>query len=61
MSYNVCLKCKEWVSNFDKYCGLCQEKFGLPDDREFQRNWVPADYEAAVKAEVEKDLAGSQE
>lgn len=57
MSYSSCLKCGNMVGWYDKYCLKCQEQYGLPDDREFQKTWHPKDYKAEAKAIVWDDLA----
>jgi len=64
MSYSVCIKCQQPVGYYDKYCQTCQQKYGLPDLPEFQRDWkIPygPEREAAEKAEVKKDLEALEE
>lgn len=57
MSYSICLKCKKMVSWYDKYCSDCQEKFGLPNLPEWQKdNFVHEDFDNWAKKETEKDL-----
>jgi len=60
MSYSVCLKCGKMVGWYDKYCPVCQKKFGLPDIRDWQKNNHPDisdNYKKWAKKEVKKDFA----
>lgn len=57
MSYSTCLKCKKMVSWYDKYCPSCQEKFGLPNLPDWQKeNFVHENFDDWAKKEVEKDI-----
>ena len=44
------------VGMYDKYCSVCQEKYGLPNDAYFQKGWNPIDYEGEKKKIVEADM-----
>lgn len=56
MSYNVCLKCRQMVAHYDKYCVTCRTKYPLPNLPDFQKDWYPANFDEEAKREVEKDL-----
>lgn len=58
MSYSVCLKCKNMVSWYDKYCSLCQKRFGLPNLPDWQKeNLTHENFDDWAKREVVKDMA----
>lgn len=60
MSFSICLKCKNRVGWYDKYCSLCQARFGLPNLPDWQKenfNNTPESWENWAKKEVEKDLS----
>jgi len=49
------------VSWYDKYCSLCQKKFGLPDLPDWQKeNFTHEDFGDWAKNEVEKDLGSTE-
>ena len=57
MSYSVCLKCKSRVGWYDKYCSLCQKKYGLLNLPDWQKdNFTHENFDAWAKSEVEKDM-----
>ena len=57
MSYSVCLRCRSRVSWYDKYCSLCQKKFGLPNLPDWQKeHFTHENFDEWAKREVEKDL-----
>ena len=56
MSYSSCLKCRKMVPWYDKYCPDCQEKFGLPNLPDWQKeNFTHEDFDGWAKKELEKD------
>ena len=58
MSYSVCLKCRNMVRWYDKYCSLCQKEFGFPDLPDWQKkNFTHEDFDNWAKKEVEKDMS----
>lgn len=60
MSYSVCLKCKNRVGWYDKYCSLCQKKHGLPNLPDWQKeNFTHENFDEWARREVEKDLGGA--
>ena len=59
MSYSSCLKCSQAVCDYDKYCMDCQEKFGLPNLPDYQKDNFPTTnekWEDWAKKQLEKDL-----
>jgi len=61
MSYSICLKCKEMVPFYDKYCKKCQQTFSLPNIPDFQKEWTPeGSFEESAEQEVKKDINKSK-
>ncbi len=58
MSYSVCIKCKEMVSMYEKYCHSCVDKHNLSSkqDVNFHRTHRFENYQEETKKIVEKDL-----
>jgi predicted amidophosphoribosyltransferase len=57
MSYSICLKCKEAVESYEKYCRECQERY--KQDRQFWANNNAYDFfQSSEKrnAELKMDL-----
>lgn len=60
MSYSICLKCQQMVGYYDKYCKKCQDKFGLPDLPDFQKEHARQSnmtWEEYCDQEVKNDLS----
>ena len=54
MSFSICIKCRQMVGCYEKYCPQCVSKYGVRQDETFHKriDLDPKDYEA----EFQKDF-----
>lgn len=56
MSYSTCLNCEKMVSQYEKYCYRCIQKYNLKQDEDWHKNHHFQDWETERFEEVSKDL-----
>ncbi len=56
MSFSVCIKCRQQVPAYEKYCDSCIKKYFLFQDRFFHKRTGLniSDYEAEFQKDLEK-------
>ena len=56
MSFSVCIKCRQMVPQYEKYCNWCVKKYGVQQDETFHKR-INLPYEE-YEAEFQKDKQG---